>query len=370
MTSKLGDVGFNIVATHGDSPSFKLKPNAEIYENGYLKLNVYGYGGMINHTWLDRPLSLAGRVVVYDGEFIRSHIINIKRDLLFIPSQAIHINSDVNDVNKMNKQVDMIPVLSQSKDASIEKLITQALKEKGLSFDRIGNYDLHLYNRDKGKIIGLENEFIMSPRLDDLACVYPSVVSFMETSNENSITVFCAFNGEEIGSMNFGGADTNFLLNTLKRITDSKKIALETALSNSFLVSADNAHAVHPNASSKSDPTNKVIMNKGIAIKMHDNYTTNAMTATLFEDICKYAGVPLQTFVCRSDMRCGATLGGLSATHVDIKSVDVGIPQLSMHSLYETIGREDLYSIYKAMLEFFPTTYQEEKGKVRRIRYR
>ena len=362
--------GFNIVSSHTDSPSFSIKPNSEIFENGCVKLNTEPYGGMINYSWLDRPLSIAGRVIVDNnaGEF-ETKLINIDKDLLVIPSQAIHINRDVNTKNELNKQTDMLPVLflsDKKNDGALERYLGYCL---GLSpWEKICDYDLYLYNRDKAKKIGNNKELLLSPRLDDLASVYPSLCSFIDSENENNVNVFCSFNNEEIGSLTSEGADSTFLLDVLSRICESQNLNLRQSISNSFIVSADNAHAIHPNAAQKNDLTNKVYLNKGIAIKHNKNYATDAITSSLMKSICENAKVPYQDYAHRSDMACGSTLGRISQSHVPINTVDIGIPQLAMHSANETIGTKDLLYMYKAILEFYKTTFKKEQNKIKIIR--
>lgn len=365
MSNKKENIGFNIVAAHTDSPSFSIKPNADMFDGIYLKLNVGGYGGMLNYTWLDRPLSLAGRVVTLKDGVYEKQLLNINKDLLIIPSQAIHINRDANEKNVLNHQIDMLPVVSLYNDKKLEDIIKESLNISGKEVDKICDFDLYLYNRDNAKYVGLNNELILAPRLDDLASLFPAFNSFAESENENSINVLCAFDNEEIGSLTPQGADSTFLIDTLTRIAKASNINLHTALSNTFVVSADNAHAIHPNAAAKSDPTNKVLLNKGIVIKRHTNYTTDAVTSSIFKGICNNAEVPYQDFACRSDMRCGATLGGISQSHVGVDSVDIGLPQLAMHSINETIGSKDVHYMYKALLEFYNSTILKEKNKIR-----
>lgn len=358
------NIGFNIVAAHTDSPSFTIKPNADMFDNMYLKLNINGYGGMINYSWLDRPLSVAGRVITLTNGVYEKQLVNIEKDLLTIPNQAIHINRDVNHKNELNPQVDMLPIMSLSNEKRLEDIIKENLESQGKKVDKICDYDLNLYNREQARNIGVNDEFILSPRLDDLAGLFPAVHGFMDSNNENSINVLCAFHNEEIGSLTEQGADSTFLIDVLTRITNVLGIDLFVTLSNSIMVSSDNAHAIHPNAVAKSDPTNKVLLNKGIVIKHHINYTTDAVTSSLFKGICDKAGVPYQDFACRADMKCGSTLGGISQSHVSIDSIDIGLPQLAMHSATETIGTKDVSYMYKALLEFYNTTIKKEKNKI------
>lgn len=359
--------GFNITATHTDSPSFSIKTNPIIKNGNYIQLNTEGYGSMINHTWLDRPLSVAGRVICKnkDGVIIPK-IVNVDKDLLVIPSQAIHIDREVNQKNELNRQIDMIPVISlnsfDTQNDSLTNLLLDEINDKDL---KVLDYDLYLYNRDQAKVCGEKDELLLSPRLDDLACLYPALKGFIDSTNQHSINVFCALNNEEIGNGTKQGADSNFLLDTLTRIAEGLEIDLLPTLSNSFIVSADNAHATHPNATSKSDPTNKVELNKGIVIKHHTNYTTDSLTSSLFKEICNYADVSYQDFACRSDMICGKTLGGVSTRHVGINSVDIGLAQLAMHSTNELMGAEDPEYMYQALKEFYSVGFQKEQNSIK-----
>lgn len=360
----INNVGFNIVATHGDSPSFTVKPNADIFDNEYLKLNVNGYGGVLNYSWLDRPLSLAGRIITLTDEVYEKQIINIDKDLLVIPSQAYHLNKNANTKNELNQQKDLLPIMSLNNEMKLDDIIKEYLNNPQI--DKICDYDLYLYNRDKSKYIGLNNEFILAPRLDDLACLYLAYQSLIESNNNNStINIYGAFNNEEVGNLTQQGADSSFLTDILNRIAKVLNINLAVALKNSFIVSADNAHAIHPNAKEKNDPTNKVQLNNGVVIKYHINFTTDGLTASLFKGICDKANVPYQDFASRSDMDCGSTLGGISQSHVSIDSVDIGIAQLAMHSSAETIGREDIKYMYKALLEFYNTKIIKDKDIVK-----
>ena len=363
MSNKKETIGFNIVSAHTDSPSFSIKPNADMFDGNYMKLNVSGYGGMINYSWLDRPLSIAGRVVTFKDGVYKKELINIDKNLLVIPSQAIHINREVNDKNSLNHQVDMLPVVSLSYDKKLEDIIRDNLKE---DVEKVYDYDLYLYNRDSAKYVGLNKEMILAPRLDDLASLFPAFNSFIESDDNNkSINVLCALNNEEIGSLTVQGADSTFLIDTLTRIAEASNLDLLSTLGDSLVISADNAHAIHPNASYKSDPTNKVKLNNGVVIKHHINYTTDAVTSSIFKGMCESANVPYQDFACKSDMRCGATLGGISQSHVGVDSVDIGLPQLAMHSTNETIGTKDVLYMYKSLLEFYNSTIIKDNTSIK-----
>ena len=361
---------FNIVAVHGDSPAFTVKRNPDMYDGMYLKLNTQSYGGMINYTWFDRPLSLAGRVILKKDGVLSKNLINIDKDLLVIPSQAVHVNRGVNESATFNRQNDMIPVMSLVNSRDLNEVIREQLVKEEITPDKIYDYDLYVYNRDKAREIGLNKEMIMAPRLDDLGSVYPALEAF-ETSefeeprNKDSISVLCVFNNEEIGSLTEQGADSSFLKDVLSRIAQEKYFDINEALADSFMISADNAHATHPNAIGKSDPTNKVELNKGVVIKHHTNYTTDALSSAVFKALCEEAKVPYQDFECRSDMPCGATLGGISTSHVSIDSVDIGLPQLAMHSANETMGSKDALDMYKSLYEFYTSKIEKEDNKIK-----
>lgn len=348
----IDNASFNIVTTHTDSPSFMLKTKPEIYENKYLKLNVTGYGGMINYSWLDRPLSLAGRIIVLDNNIYKRHIINMDKDLLVIPSQAIHINEKVNDKCELNPQYDMLPIISLQ-NKKIDDIIREHLRNTNISFDKLYDYDLFLYNRDKAKIIGLDNEFILAPRLDDLASVFIALDSFVNIDNRNTFNIFCSLDNEEIGSLTQQGADSTFLINTISRIARMTNIDLATSLSNSFVLSVDNAHAIHPNFPSKNDPTNKVYLNGGVVIQHQADLTTDALTSSLFKSICECINIPYQDYYARSDMSSGGTLGAISQSHIGVDSVDIGLGQLAMHSSNELIGIKDVFYLHQIIEKFY-----------------
>lgn len=353
-------VNFQIVASHSDSPTFKLKANPELEKEGhYLSLNIEKYGGMIYGPWFDRPLSIAGRVVVKDGSRLSGRLVNIDRDLLVIPNVAIHMNRKINDGFAYNPQKDMLPLLGseQSRGILTEELAGQAGID---SPEDIVSADLYLYNRQKGTFLGMQNEFIGSPKLDDLQCAYASVKAFMQGGNNDSVTVCCVFDSEEVGSCTSQGADSTMLSDVLERISDAFDRNLQehkAALAGSFMVSADNAHAVHPNMPEKSDPTDRPFINGGIVIKHNANqkYTTDAVTDAVFKGICVKACVPVQDFSNRADEPGGSTLGNIASSHVSISMVDIGLPQLAMHSPFEIAGAADTVYMVRALEEFYNT---------------
>ncbi len=351
--------GFQIIASHSDSPSFKIKEKEELFVDGhYVELNAERYGGMLCAPWFDRPLSIAGRAMVKDGLSCRTRLVNFDRDLVMIPNVAIHMNRGVNEGYTYHAQKDMIPLLGdENARGAFERLLAEQLNTDS---ENILSADLFLYNRVPGTIWGANREFFSSTKLDDLQCAYASMKAFTQAQNPDHITVCCIFDHEEVGSSSRQGADSTFLSDTLERITEclgQSREEYRMALADSFMVSADNAHAVHPHHLDKADPTNRPYMNGGPVIKYSANqkYTTDALSAALFSMICEKAGVPFQTFANHSDQPGGSTLGNISASHVSIPTVDIGAPQLAMHSPYETGGVKDTAYLMKAMTEFFQT---------------
>lgn len=354
---------FNIVASHSDSPTFKIKANAEIeVKNKYVKLNTEKYGGMICSTWFDRPLSIAGRILVKENNAVKTHLVNIDKDLVIIPNLAIHMNREVNDGYKYNAQIDMLPLYGDN--SSKGSLMKTIAKEAEVEEESILDTDLFLYNRMNGTKIGANEEYISSPRLDDLECAFTSLSAFLSENTSNSASVYCVFDNEEVGSGTKQGADSTFLYDVLRRINISLGKTEEDyyrLISSSFMVSADNAHALHPNYTDKSDPTNKVYMNDGIVIKYNANqkYTTDAVSASIFKSICDSVDVPYQTFTNRSDILGGSTLGNISNAHVSLNTIDIGLAQLAMHSTYETAGAKDVTYMIDAIKAFYNTSIEQ-----------
>lgn len=354
---------FHIVASHSDSPTFKIKENAEIeVNNKYVKLNTEKYGGMICSTWFDRPLSIAGRILVKEGNLVKTHLVNIDKDLVIIPNLAIHMNRAVNDGYKYNAQIDMLPLYGDNTSkGSLMKTVAQSV---GVEEDSILGTDLFLYNRMRGTKIGANSEYISSPRLDDLECAYASLSAFLSETNPNSASVYCVFDNEEVGSGTKQGADSTLLYDVLRRINmclGNSEEDYYKLIASSFMVSADNAHALHPNYSDKSDPTNKVYINDGIVIKYNANqkYTTDAVSASIFKSICDSVNVPYQTFTNRSDILGGSTLGNISNAHVSLNTIDIGLAQLAMHSTYETAGAKDVTYLIEALKAFYNTSIEQ-----------
>ena len=351
--------GMHIIASHSDSPSFKIKENPELESEGhYIRLNVEGYGGMIRAPWFDRPLSVAGRVIVKDkaqGGF-RSILVDIGRDLVIIPNLAIHMDRQINDSCKYNIQKDMLPIYGDlSAKGTFMKLIADTA---GVPEEEILGHDLFLYNRQKGTVWGASGEFLSCSRLDDLQCAFASLKGFLAGKRQEYLAVHCVLDNEEVGSGTKQGAASTFLYDTLTRIHTSLGLSQEDYLihlADSFMISADNAHAVHPAHTDKADPANRSYINGGIVIKFSasQKYCTDGVSAAIFRDLCQRAGVPVQTFVNRSDMAGGSTLGNISNTQVALNTVDIGLPQLAMHSPYETAGVKDTGYLIRAAEEFF-----------------
>lgn len=348
---------FHIMASHSDSPALKIKENPEMeVEKAYIKLNVERYGGMLLAPWFDRPLSVAGRLIVRKNGEIQEKLVAVDKDLLVIPNLAIHMNREVNDGYKYNVQKDMLPLYSDyDGKGSFMKLMAA---EADVAEEDILGHDLFLYDKTPGTVWGANEEFISAPRLDDIQCAFASLEGFLRGERKESIAVHCVLDNEEVGSTTKQGAASTFLKDTLMRINMGLGRTQEEylmTLADSFMVSADNAHALHPNHTDKTDPVNRPVLNGGIVIKYNANqkYCTDGVSAAIFKDICDRAEVPYQTFVNRSDMAGGSTLGNISNTQVPMKTVDIGLAQLAMHSVYETTGAKDTESLAKAAAVLF-----------------
>ena len=355
---QLEDYRFKIAASHSDSPTFKIKENAEIQvRDKYTKLNTEGYGGMLCAAWFDRPLSVAGRVIVREGERYAARLLCVDRDLLLIPNMAIHMNREVNNGYAYNKQIDMLPLIggSECKKGDFKKFIAKELKvEEG----DVYGMDLYLYNRMAPSVWGMNQEYISCPQLDDLQCAYTSLQGFLQGEDDGAVNVFACFDNEEVGSGTKQGAASTFLYDILYRTNLSlgkEEEEFYRGAARGFMLSCDNAHAVHPNHTDKTDENNCVYMNEGIVVKSHagQKYTSDALSIAVFRGICEDAGVPLQFFSNRSDMVGGSTLGNIAMSQVSMNSVDIGLPQLAMHSAYETAGVKDSYYMIRAVRRFF-----------------
>ena len=347
-----------ITAVHADSPTFRIKEDPEIKTEGYIRLGVEKYGGMICHTWTDRPLSCAGLATIRekDGR-IKIVTVDLKKDMFLIPNVAIHMDRTVNDGKKFDPAVDMLPL---SGLAGAETLKEKVAKELGTSPEDIISTELYLYNRTPGSIWG--DEFISAPRLDDLQCAYACLRAFSDAENSETGNIFCMLDNEEVGSGTKQGADSEFLkdfINELGRMIckDDPGIFVKHLISRSFMVSADNAHAVHPNHPEFSDPKDRPVINGGITVKYNAarKYTTDCVSESIFEEIMKKAGVPVQHFSNKANMPGGSTLGNISSSHVSLDTVDIGLAQLAMHSAYETAGCKDTVYLYKGAKAFYET---------------
>ncbi len=354
---------FSIVASHTDSPSFKVKAVPELVgPQQYVRLNVEGYGGMIERTWLDRPLSLAGRVLVSCDDGVQCRLFAPDEDLLIIPSVAIHQDREVNQGSALRRQVDLCPLFSAG---VLQRGSFVAFLADRLDVDpaQILSYELLLANRQKSIVWGVAHEFVSAPRLDDLQCSFSSLSAFIGAENDRVITVYACFDNEEVGSGTMQGALSTFLSDVLERLCaclgKTTRGEYVRALSQSFVVSADNAHATHPNHPELYDEENRTWMNQGVVIKESaaQRYTTNAVSRAFFQTLCRRAGVPTQTFANRSDSPGGSTIGNLLTRQVSVCSVDVGLPQLAMHSSYETAGTKDARYMVRALQEFYSANY-------------
>ena len=351
--------GFHIAAAHSDSPSFKVKESPEsTVEEHYVRLNTEKYGGMILSTWLDRALSVAGRIAVNGEKGIETRLVNVDKDLLVIPNVAIHMNRDMNNGVAYNPQVDMLPLFADCSGGEKRSLMSCVAEAAGGNEEDIMGHDLFLYTREKGRLLGESGEFVLAPRLDDLQCAFSVTKAFAESVPEQYVNVCAVFDNEEGGSGTKQGADSTFLEDVLWRICEALGLSRSEylrMLAGSFLISADNAHAVHPNHPEKADPTNRPYLNGGIVIKYHGSqkYTTDAVSAAKLKSLCKRAEVPFQTYANRSDIAGGSTLGNISTAHVSVSSVDIGLPQLAMHSAVETAGMRDTKYAVDMLKVFF-----------------
>lgn len=353
--------GFKIVGAHTDVPGFKIKPSPQMNTETYVKLNTEVYGGPIINTWLDRPLSAAGRVALKGDNILRPTIklVDLERPLLIIPNLAIHMNREVNNGVKLNTQKETLPILTYVKEKLEGNIILEEVAKKlGVETSDILEMDLFLYPTEKGCMVGLKDEFISTARLDDLSMVYSGLYALLNTPSHTGINVLAAFDNEEVGSTSKQGANSPFLGTLLERIAVSLGKSREEyfrALAHSFIISADVAHLLHPNYPEKSDPTNKVLPGNGPAIKLSANcsYTTDSDSFGVFANLCKTNDIPYQVFVNRSDERGGSTIGPVTASHLGVRSVDIGTPMLSMHSARELMAADDFIHTTSAMKAFY-----------------
>ena len=343
-------VGFMMTAAHGDSPTFKIKENAELTGENETRLSVEGYGGMLCASWMDRPLSVAGRAMVRTEDGVAMRLIDLHDDLALIPNVAIHMNRDANNGAKYNFAVDMQPLYGEK--GGFHRRIAEAA---GVAEEDLLTHDLFLYNPQPGVEWG---GYISAPRLDDLQCAFAALQGFLTAGESQSAAVYCLFDNEEVGSQTKQGAASTFLRETLERICDALGLTLRTMAAGSFLLSCDNAHAVHPNHPEYADKNHAVRMNGGVVIKYNasQRYTTDAVSAALFQTVCEAAGVPFQRYANRPDMAGGSTLGSIANTQVSLNMADIGLAQLAMHSAFETAGAEDTAHMVQALKTFFGMT--------------
>ena len=344
---------FQIVASHCDSPAFKLKPNAAHEAQGYAMLNVEKYGGMRLNTWLDRPLGVAGRIIVHEDGRLVTKLVDCRRALALIPNMPVHFRNKSGEEPELNPQVDLLPVIGATGTDVMDAVAAAA----GVDKADIAGTDLFLVNTEKATLWGVNDEYIASGRLDDLECAYASVRALISAAPSGHIDMACVFDNEEVGSGTKQGADSTLLTDVLCRVgaaLGADAQALTAAVSGSFMLSADNAHAVHPNHPEKYDVENRTRMNEGVVVKFNANqrYTTDGVSAAVFESICRRAGVPTQRYANRSDIPGGGTLGHIANAHASMNTADIGLAQLAMHSAYECAGAQDLSHMINAMRAF------------------
>ncbi len=367
-TEPLGEAGFHIICAHCDSPTFRIKPNAEMTgEGGIVRLNTEVYGGPIMSTWFDRPLTIAGRVIVRSSDVMHptTQLLHVRRPLLQISNLAIHFNRQVNDGVKLSKQKDMLPILGIIND-ELERgnlLINLICEELKVAQKDILDFDLYLADATPACTFGIHNEFISSGRLDDLSMVHAGLQALLQSGEKTPrvTQVLAIFDNEETGSQTKQGAGSPFLASLIERIVMAQGGTTEDfsrSIEQAFMVSADNAHAWHPNYSEKYDPTNHPVLGGGPVIKFNaaQKYASDAVSAAVFAGICENAGVPCQRFVNHSDVAGGSTLGNILASSLPVRGVDMGNPLLAMHSCRETAAVKD--HIY--CIEAFRTFYEEE----------
>ncbi|TCT14621.1 aspartyl aminopeptidase [Natranaerovirga pectinivora] len=354
--------GFRIISAHTDQPCFRVKPSPELTSEGYLKVNTEVYGGPILNTWMDRPLSVSGKVVLRSECVMAPDVrfIDIRKPIFIIPNLAIHMNREVNRGIELNRQVDMLPLagLIDEKLNNNQFFMYYLAQELGVKTDDILDFDLFVYATEKGEIIGLSNELLSAPRLDDLAMVYGATTAIIESKPKTGVNIIALFDNEEIGSKSKQGADSILFNMVLEKMASGMYLERNQFLrifSKSFNVSADMAHAVHPNRPDKHDPTNRPVIGKGIVIKIsgEQKYATDSESIGIFQQICEAAGVKYQKFVNRSDEIGGKTLGPITTSYVPIKTVDIGAPMLGMHSARELMGVSDCENVISVFNTFF-----------------
>lgn len=355
--------GFMMSASHSDRPTFKVKENGEL-TGTYTCLATEKYGGMLMSTWLDRPLSVAGRVLVDAPSGVQSRLVDVDRDLLLIPNVAIHMNRKANEEQSWNPAVDTIPLVG-GKDSAGK--FWELLEEQ--AGGKILGHDLYLYVRQKASVWGIDEAFISSAALDDLACAWCCTRGFLDAKDSGALPVLCVFDSEEVGSSSAQGAASTLLEHVLEKICQTLDLDKYAMLSNSFMISADNGHAIHPNHPEYADPNNAPVMGQGLVLKFNANqrYTTDGVSAAIFRKICEKADVPVQTYCNRADIPGGSTLGNISLSKVSVPTADIGLPQLAMHSCYETAAVADVEYLCNAMTAFYSSALSVNEGIFRVI---
>ena len=360
--------GFALAAAHSDSPTFQIKEQAEKLSARCTVLDTEKYGGMLMNTWFDRPLSVAGRIIVERDGKLEARLVDVGRDLMIIPSVAIHMNRAANDGVKLLANVDTFPLLG----CGAQDLRAIVAEAAGVAPEQILGHDLFLYLRGRGSVLGAEGELLGSPKLDDLACAFALTEGFLQSGPSEAIPVLAVFDNEEVGSETKQGAASNFLRDTLRRLTLALGKTEEDYLrwcAGSFLVSADNAHAQHPNHPEFADAQNTPYLNGGVVVKFNANqrYATDAVSAAAFRLLCRETDEQTQTYANRSDLPGGSTLGSISDTRVAVPTVDIGLAQLAMHSAYETMGARDLDSLVRVMTAYFGRTPRRNAGAMQLV---
>jgi len=364
LNQPLADNGMRMVGAHTDSPCLKVKPNPEIINNNYLQLGVEVYGGALLNPWFDRDLSLAGRVSYLDESgAIGNQLINLEKPVATIPSLAIHLDKEANENRSINKQLHLPPILMKMPEVDAEGSGKADLKDillKIINADietgeavRVLDYELSFYDVQPPAVIGLHDDFIASARLDNLLSCYTGLMAMINDDRKQNTLLVCT-DHEEVGSMSAAGAQGSFLKSVLERLSESDENT-SRMIANSVMISADNAHGVHPNYADKHDENHGPILNDGPVLKVNANqrYASNSQTGALFKHLCELADVPVQPFVVRSDMACGSTIGPITASEIGVKTVDVGVPTFAMHSIRELAGRWDAYYLYRVLMQFF-----------------
>lgn len=365
LNQSLAETGIRMLGAHTDSPCLKVKPNPEIINNNYFQLGVEVYGGALLNPWFDRDLSLAGRVSYLNQDGVIDHqLINLEKAIATIPSLAIHLDREANTKHEINKQTHLPPVLMKLPESNVEtevdfkafllKIINAAVENQAAGqAEKVLDYELSFYDVQPPAVIGLHDDFIASARLDNLLSCYTGLMALIDNDGKQNTLLVCT-DHEEVGSASTAGAQGTFLKSILERLCDGDE-SNARMIANSLMISADNAHGIHPNYADKHDENHGPILNNGPVIKMNANqrYASNSETSALFKHLCELADVPVQSFVVRSDMACGSTIGPITASEIGVKTVDVGVPTFAMHSIRELAGRWDAFYLYRALKQFF-----------------